>query len=214
MKVSNDALTERVYSNPLYNVYTSMKKRCYTKSTSGYENYGGKGIKVCDEWRNDFIAFKNWAIANGYFYDTSAAHRDVMSVDRIDPTKDYCPENCRIIPLHENVARAARGAIFTKERREKISAALKGKTLSEETKQKLSDAHKGKGLENTHALKGYYIMYDGDKKITFQRQAKITDYFQKEYNKVVSLANINMAANKKRKTAYGRKWEYVKYDCQ
>lgn len=36
----------------------------------------------------------------------------------------------------------------------------------------------------------------------------------KEYNKVVSLANINMAANKKRKTAYGRKWEYVKYDCQ
>ena len=42
MKVSNDALTERVYSNPLYNVYTSMKKRCYTKSTSGYENYGGK----------------------------------------------------------------------------------------------------------------------------------------------------------------------------
>ena len=54
----------------------------------------------------------------------------------------------------------------------------------------------------------------GDKKITFQRQAKITEYFQKEYNKVVSLANINMAANKKRKTAYGRKWEYVKYDCQ
>ena len=41
-----------------------------------------------------------------------------------------------------------------------------------------------------------------------------SEYFEKEYNKVVSLANINMAANKKRKTAYGRKWEYVKYDCQ
>ena len=49
MKVSNDALTERVYSNPLYNVYTSMKKRCYTKSTTGYENYGGKGKQPTGE---------------------------------------------------------------------------------------------------------------------------------------------------------------------
>ena len=214
MRLSNDALTERVYSNPLYNVYTSMKKRCYTKSTSGYENYGGKGIKVCDEWRNDFTAFKNWAIANGYYYDTSAARRDVMSIDRIDPTKDYCPENCRIIPLHENVARASRGAIFTKERRKKISASNTGKKRTAETKQKLSDAHKGKGLGNTYAVKGYYVMFDGNKKIIFPTPLKIKEYFEKKFNKVVSLATINLAANKKRKTAYGHIWEYVKYDCQ
>lgn len=214
MKMNNDALLKRDYKSPLYNVYLSMKKRCYTKTTSGYENYGGKGIKVCDAWRNDFLTFGKWAIENGYFYDNELPRRDVMSIDRIDPTKDYCPENCRIIPLSENVARAARGAIFTKERREKISASNTGKKRTAETKQKLSDAHKGKGLGNTRAVKGYYVMFDGDKKIIFPTPLKIKDYFEKKFNKVVSLATINAAANKKRKTAYGRKWEYVKYDCQ
>lgn len=213
MKVTNDVLLKRNYKSPLYNVYMSMKKRCYTKTASGYKNYGGKGIKVCDEWRNDFLTFGKWAIENGYFYDNELQRRDVMSIDRIDSAKDYCPENCRIIPLSENSARASRGAIFTIERREKISASNTGKKRTAETKKKLSDAHKGKGLGNTYAVKGYYVMFDGNKKIIFPTPLKIKEYFEKKFNKVVSLATINLAANKKRKTAYGHIWEYVKYDC-
>ena len=51
-----------------------------------YEDYGGRGIKVCDEW-NDFINFYNWAINNGYAYN--------LSIDRINLDGDYEPQNCR-----------------------------------------------------------------------------------------------------------------------
>ena len=61
-------LKQRNYRNPLYAVYLSMKKRCYTPSSSGYKNYGGKGVKVCEEWKSDFSVFYKWAIKNGYSY--------------------------------------------------------------------------------------------------------------------------------------------------
>lgn len=63
-------------------------------SCSNYEYYGGRGIKVCDEWINDFEAFKQWAIKNGY--------ADKLTIDRIDVSGDYCPENCRWISFQEN----------------------------------------------------------------------------------------------------------------
>lgn len=73
----------------LHRIWHSMYCRCYYSSTNQYKNYGGKGIKVCEEWKHieGFINFYNWAINNGY--------SEELTLDRIDNEKDYCPENCR-----------------------------------------------------------------------------------------------------------------------
>jgi hypothetical protein len=94
-----------------------MKNRCKNPSTYGYRWYGAKGIKVCPEWQ-EFEPFQKWAIANGY--------TDKLTIDRIDSNKDYFPENCRWIPLIENISRASKGHKMSKDARKIISEKNKG----------------------------------------------------------------------------------------
>lgn len=74
-------------SSRIYAIWNGMKARCYVKSQGEYKHYGAKGIKVCDEWLYDFMAFYTWAINNGY--------SDELSIDRIDYKGNYEPSNCR-----------------------------------------------------------------------------------------------------------------------
>lgn len=76
----------------LYRIWHSMKNRCYSHKNTYYHRYGGRGISVCDEWLDNFEAFSNWAVANGY--DENAPYGQ-CTLDRIDVDGDYCPENCR-----------------------------------------------------------------------------------------------------------------------
>ena len=71
----------------LYKRWTSMKNRCYNKKDPRYNDWGGRGIVVCNEWKDDFEAFYNWSINNGY--------QDDLSIDRIDNNKGYSPDNCQ-----------------------------------------------------------------------------------------------------------------------
>ena len=71
----------------LYRIWANMKDRCLNSNAPGYLYYGGRGITICDEWKNDFLQFYDWAMANGY--------ADDLSIDRIDNDKGYNPDNCR-----------------------------------------------------------------------------------------------------------------------
>lgn len=71
----------------LYNVWRNIKYRCTSKTCKVYKHYGGRGITMCNEWKNDYNSFYEWAITNGY--------KRGLSIDRIDVNGNYEPSNCR-----------------------------------------------------------------------------------------------------------------------
>ena len=77
----------------LYDVWRGMIRRCYNEKSKGYENYGAKGITVCEEWRTCFDAFYDWAIAHGF--------QEGLTIDRKKNEGSYCPENCRWVTMKE-----------------------------------------------------------------------------------------------------------------
>lgn len=74
------------YNKRLHNIWNGMLDRCTNKNNPAYENYGGRGIFVCQEW-HDFPTFYNWAICNGY--------NDSLSIERINNNDGYYAENCK-----------------------------------------------------------------------------------------------------------------------
>ena len=97
--------------NPLRNRWHKMISRCEVIGSSDYENWGGKGVKVCPEWHN-FDIFEKWAYENGY--------EENLTLDRIDVEGNYCPENCRWITIEEQ----------QRNRRNTIKVTWQGETLA------------------------------------------------------------------------------------
>lgn len=81
-------------------IWHGMKQRCYSKKSASYKYYGGKGITIFLKWRINYNNFRSWAEQSGY--------RPNMTIDRIDPSKNYCPENCQWLTRSDNAIKGSK----------------------------------------------------------------------------------------------------------
>lgn len=94
-----------LWGTRLYTIWGNMIQRCTNPNNNNYPRYGGRGINICNEWRNSFQAFHDWAIDNGYKED--------LQIDRIDNDGNYEPGNCRWTTATYNLNNTSRSVTIT-----------------------------------------------------------------------------------------------------
>jgi len=93
-KNNPNALKHGGKGTKLYETWIGIKKRCLNPKASNFQYYGGRGITICPEWANDYVAFRDWSLSNGY--------QEGLEIDRRDNNDNYSPENCRWVTHKEN----------------------------------------------------------------------------------------------------------------
>lgn len=93
-----DVLIKRNYTHGmtntrLFHIWQGIKIRCYNKNFEHYKHYGERGITICEEWKDNFMSFYDWAMSNGY--------KEHLTIDRIDVNGNYEPSNCRWVKQAE-----------------------------------------------------------------------------------------------------------------
>ena len=100
---------ENIRKSRLYKVWIEMKNRCSNPNNYRYKRYGAKGITVCKDWKENYESFYNWAISNGYIENSEKKY----TIDRIDNSKGYCPENCRFLSIQEQQSNKTNNHLIT-----------------------------------------------------------------------------------------------------
>lgn len=106
-KKGEHLITHNLSKHPLYVVWNDIKARCYNIKDPNYKNYGGRGITICEEWKNNFATFYKWSILHGW--------RKGLEIDRIDNSdnKEYSSQNCRFVTKIINGNNKRNNIIFT-----------------------------------------------------------------------------------------------------
>lgn len=141
--------THGLTNTRIYRIYKTMIARCYYQKHKSFNDYGGKGIEVCDEWlgENGFINFKDWAYQNGY--------SDELTIDRIDNLKGYSPENCRWATRKEQAINRRTTRMLTYN--DKSMSLTDWATFLNMDKSLLHKELKGKTLEEVIIKKGVVV---------------------------------------------------------
>ena len=106
---------QTTWNKRLYKVWNNMRDRCRIPTHTHYKWYGAKGITICLEW-DEYLNFYNWALNNGY--------QDNLTIDRINPKGNYCPENCQWISGSDNIRKA------NKDNNKEVLLTYNGQTMS------------------------------------------------------------------------------------
>ena len=136
---NNPAYKHGKTNTRLYQIWRGIKKRCYVPTHKYYKHYGGRGIIVCDEWKNNFMNFYDWAVRNNY--------NEKLTIDRIDVNGNYEPNNCRWITQSEQL----------KNKTNNVYISYKGRT------QTMSDWAKEFGLKQNVFRQRYILGWSMEK---------------------------------------------------
>lgn len=109
-KLGKEQTKHGMTDSRLYHIWRGLRTRCNFDKSKDYNNYGGRGIKVCEEWKNSFQNFYDWAIKNGY--------QEHLTIDRKDVNGNYCPENCRWADMYTQ----------TRNKRNTVNITINGET--------------------------------------------------------------------------------------
>ncbi|MBQ0054295.1 MAG: hypothetical protein KBS89_07565 [Bacteroidales bacterium] len=180
----------------LRNIWHGMKQRCENPKATGYKHYGQRGIKVCEQWRNNYYSFVLWAFLNGY--------ESCLSIDRINNNGDYCPTNCRWATLNIQANNNSRNAI------------IEGKTVADWAFEyginyrTLHNRIFRSGMSLNDALTS--TLYRTKRVAKMDKEGNILEVFdsaKKAANGNNSLRyHIQLCCNGEKKTANGYRWKY------
>ncbi len=202
---NNNNYKHGMWGKPIYNRWKHIKQRCYNPKDAAYKNYGGRGIKVCDEWldkKNGFINFYNWAMNNGY--------RDDLTIDRINNDGNYEPNNCRWVTMKIQANNTRHNKIITfknethtlTEWSEILNINLQ--TLSNRIKQKNKTIEECFTKPST--TKKRVNQYDLNNNFIKQYESISSALGSKKSPKIIN------CCKGRSKTAYGFIWRYVDED--